>query len=838
MKTLIERILPVEEISEEAKKEKNGRAPTFELHYWWTRKPLVASRAAVLGALLPEDFDVQKFKRLLGLGKDKRAHNYNLEDLSADWGNLKEKYEEVWGTETPTVFDPFAGGGSIPFEALRMGCNAVANDYNPVAYLILRATLEYPKYGEELLKDVEEGLKWVFERAKEELEEFYPTHDKKDVAAYIWSWVASCPQCGFKNPLVGQWWLVRKEKKKLFLEPIVEGNELKLEIKSGEKAPEGTMSRGKGRCLRCGAVIPNAHIRKEMFENEEEMLLAVVLKNRKGKGYDLPNKEDLEAVERARKVLEEEWDAFVKEDLVPFEDIDERESPVGVYFKKWHRILNPRQLLLFATLIRLIREYAEKLRKEKDEGYAKAVATYLAFILGKHVDCNCRSATWHRTRELFGHIFTMRRPSIFWDHSEVNPFVNGSGTLISVSNAIKKSLKYSTKKLKTAKEIKTLNNSITRLNGKYDIIVTDPPYFDDVQYAELSETFYVWERRALKDFKPPMIENVEDLSVGGNRTKEYFEKLFRISCKKLNEMLTEEGILVMFFAHSSVDAWDFAVNALRKAGFWITQTWPVHTENPNNVLARGHASIMSSIIITARKRKEDKTGYIEEIREEVEKHLKKRLNEFWDYGLRGADLTVAAMGASLDILTQYSDIKSYTGELKVKDILKLVQRYVAQFILERFVGDTELDGATAFYVYCRFSDLGQMPYDTANLIAKSLDIDLKVLEKKGLIDSVKSGKAKGVKVLSYRERGELEEVRTLIDAVHRVMYAFEKGGLRAVESVIADLPYGPSEIRDVLRAFLYLDSSDVERQVAQQVLGSHITPEEGQVSIGDFERKK
>lgn len=342
MKTLIERILPVEEISEEAKKEKNGRAPTFELHYWWTRKPLVVSRAAVLGALLPEDFDVNEFKRLLGLGKEKRAHNYNLEDLSVDLDNLREKYKEVWGTETPTVFDPFAGGGSIPFEALRMGCNAVANDYNPVAYLILRATLEYPKYGEELLKDVEEGLKRIFERAKAELEVFYHKHDGKDVAAYIWSWVASCSQCGFKNPLVGQWWLVRKDKKKLFLEPIVEGEELKLEIKSGDKAPEGTMSRGKGRCLKCGAVIPNDHIRKEMFENEEEMLLAVVLKNKSGKGYSLPKEEDLEAVERARRVLEEKWDAFVKEDLVPFADIDERESPVGVYFKKWHRILNPR----------------------------------------------------------------------------------------------------------------------------------------------------------------------------------------------------------------------------------------------------------------------------------------------------------------------------------------------------------------------------------------------------------------------------------------------------------------------------------------------------------------
>ena len=492
--------------------------------------------------------------------------------------------------------------------------------------------------------------------------------------------------------------------------------------------------------------------------------------------------------------------------------------------------------MLFATLIKLIRGYVERLREEKDEEYAKAVATYLVFVLGKHINYNCRAVSWGRTVEKMMDVLASRGIPIMWDHTEVNPFVHGSGTLIRIINAIDKSLKYSAEKLKPVKRINNFNESITGLNGKYDIIVTDPPYFDDAQYAELSEFFYMWEKRALKEFNPPEIERAEDLSVGGNRTKEYFEKLFRIACKKLNGMLTEEGILVMFFAHSSVDAWDFVVKALRKANFRIAATWPIHTESLN-IANVGKESFQSSIVVVARKRKEDKTGYIEEIQEEMERHLKKRLQEFWDYGLRGADLTVAAMGASLDILTQYSEIKSYTGELKVKDILKLVQRYVAQFILERFVGDTELDGATAFYVYNRLNNLKQMPYDTANLIAKSLDIDLKDMEKKGLIDAVKSGKAKGVKVLSYREREKVGEVRTLIDAVHQVMYAFEKGGLREVESVIANLPYGPSEVRNVLRAFLYLDSSDVERQVAQRILDSHITPEEGQVSIGDFGRK-
>ncbi len=182
-RTLIETFLPVEEISEEAKSEKAGRAPTFEMHYWWTRKPLVTARAAVLGALLPSDYDINEFKRLLGLGMEKRAHNFDINPAQLE--KLRREYAKVWGTENPVVLDPFAGGGSIPFEAMRIGVDAISNDYNPVAYLIQKATLEYPrKYGEKLYKDVKKGLEWVFEETKKELEGYYPMHDGYPAAAF------------------------------------------------------------------------------------------------------------------------------------------------------------------------------------------------------------------------------------------------------------------------------------------------------------------------------------------------------------------------------------------------------------------------------------------------------------------------------------------------------------------------------------------------------------------------------------------------------------------------------------------------------------------------------
>ena len=321
--------------------------------------------------------------------------------------------------------------------------------------------------------------------------------------------------------------------------------------------------------------------------------------------------------------------------------------------------------------------------------------------------------------------------------------------------------------------------------------------------------------------------------VGGKRTNEDFEHLFSLACKKMHHNLENDGLLVMYFAHSSIKAWDFVLNSLKEAKFRITATWPIHTESQDNPIARGRASIMSSIVIVARKRKENKTGYVEEIKGDVEDHLKGRLQEFWDYGLRGADITVSAMGATLDILTQYSEIKSYTGEMTVKDILELVEVYVVEYILEKFLKNSDsLDSPTRFYTYCRLSELDGMSFDTANLISKSLNIDLKLLESNGNISSNTKGSKKGIKILKYDEREEIE-VKNLIDAVQLCMASYDKGGMRELESVLTDIPYSQSEVYNILESFKHLDSGDPEKQIALQILGksTDFNHEKGQSTL-------
>lgn len=837
-RTLIETYLPVEEISEEAKKEKNGRAPTFEMHYWWTRKPLVTARAAVLGALLPEDYDIVSFKKLMALGMEKRSHTYDINDDQRRLLSLD--IEKMWGKDKPTILDPFGGGGSIPFEAMRMGANVICNDYNPVAYLIQKATLEYPiLYSDKLYKDVEKGIEWIIENTQKEIGSFYPKHNEKSSLGYIWAWSVKCPTCGIETPLVGKWWLAQKNKN-IYVDPFIENGKIKYHIDIGKDVPEGTCSNGKGRCLSCGAVISNEIIKNQIYNDEKEILLAVILEGKRKKEYVLPSDQDIIALKNADLKVKSLWDKWVVENLVPLEEIpDDNRGSIWAkpYLQDWHKILNPRQKLLFITLIINIKMYVEILKQEHDMKYVEAVATYLSMLLEKEISRNSRLTYWDSGFEKTGHALASRGISMRWDHSEINPFEKGSGTLLSAKKSILKGLRYSIDKLNIPTSIHIIQKPISQLNEKVDLIITDPPYFDDVIYAELSEVFYVWEHKILGQFDfPEQVPKSEDMSAGGNRNTEIFQRLFNISCRKMHSILDDRGLLVMFFAHSSIDAWDFVLNSLRQSGFQITATWPVHTENTNNPIARGNASIMSSIIIVARKRKSDKSGFIEEIQEEVEQHLKKRLEEFWNYGLRGADMTVSAMGATLDVITQYSEIKSYTGEMNVKDVLELVQKYVSEYVLSKYIKSSSgLDGQTSFYLYSRLSGLDGMPFDTANLVSKSLNVNLKQFETDGLIESIKKGQSKGIRILKYNER-EINKKQSLIDVVQYIMIVFERSGISDVIKEMDESPFSREEITNVLEAMLSLPAEDVERKAAQRIvdqMGRYTPSKAGQQSIVD-----
>lgn len=848
-RTLIETFLPVDEISKESKEEKKPayHPPISDMKFYWTRKPLITARAAILGSIFPSDYPIDVFKNDIKLGNSARSHTYDFSEATRE--KSADFFKKQFHTNEVIICDPFAGGGSIPFEALRLGFNVYINDYNPLSWIILQGTLNYPSKVKNLEKQVEEIFKKFENDLSKKMLDLYPVHDGKIVTTYIYSWYVNCPHCQKQTPLVASWKLFvdRNGNNSIWLKPTVKNGTIQYSIETQGIEPEPTIKAKNGICIHCGGMIKNELIIKDIEKNLNYKMLCLVLEGREKKEFALPTETDLYAESKANLILKEKWNYLIDNDLIPIERITPNPSGIHNYFVYWNRLFNSRQLLLFSYFIEIIRNEIHHNIQNNEMLKAEICGIYLSFLLGKHLGINSRLSTYNAIGQNVASATSNKLNSIQWDHTEINPFSNSSGSLKVIKKYILSGIKYANKNLMDKNSNISIFNESTisfNPNKKFKLIVTDPPYKNDVPYGEFSDFFYVWESRALnKSFfninpviintETPKIEEIDESLI---RSEKFFERSFRLAINNLSDILDDDGILTLFFAHSSIEAWDFVIDALRSSGFRITATWPVHTEYSSNVLARGKASIKSSIIIVARKRKIEKTGYIEEINDEVKIHIMKRLDEFWNYGLRGADLTVSAMGATLDILTQYSTIKSYTGEMKIEHILKLVQGYVAQYVLNRYMNNVAtLDAATSFYLYTRLSQLEGMPFDTANLIAKSMNVDLKLFEKQGLIVTRKKGKYQGIMVLNYSSR-EINPKQSLIDCVQFIMTIYAKSGFSEVERELATIPFSRNEIKDVLEALLSLPTEDPERQVAQKILermgGSF--PQRGQTGLDNF----
>ncbi|MEM4541330.1 MAG: hypothetical protein QXP46_07510, partial [Archaeoglobaceae archaeon] len=335
-----------------------------------------------------------------------------------------------------------------------------------------------------------------------------------------------------------------------------------------------------------------------------------------------------------------------------------------------------------------------------------------------------------------------------------------------------------------------------------------------------------WHRRILGDlfekesryFKNEKVETAEELDVGGNRDKNFFNNLFIKTMQNIHGMLDDDGILVLFFAHKSPEAWYFVLEALRNAGFKITTTFPIHTESTENPIARGKKSVYHSLIISARKRKEDKVGIIEEILPDIEQKIYQRAEELEKYGIRGSDLLVASMGVVLEVLTSYSDIKSYSGKITAKNAIEIAQTMMAKYITRKTIGE-EADSVTTFYVYSRLNGMDTMDYDTANQFIKSLGLDEKDLEKSKIIKIRRERSRKSVILQDYYRGDSDIEIAgydtitgsSLIDWVHKALRAYTIEGMKGFDKVISESPYSRGAIIGVLKSLAKI-RADPERQ--------------------------
>ena len=819
-KRFIEESFPVKEVSEHSAREKNIRHGHIStLHIWWARRPLASSRATSYAALIPAPKNIEEWEKkrqfIIELCKWENSLNKAIIEKA------RRDILEANGGKPPRVLDPFAGGGAIPLEALRLGCETYAGEYNPVAVLILKCTLEYPqKYGEKLVKDVKKWGEWVLEEAKKEIGRFYPP-DKSGYfgegegaipVGYIWARTIKCenPSCNAEIPLMRQFWLAKKSNKKVALYPYVEGKEVKFKIvgdgyekmPSGFDPSKGTVKGAVATCPVCGHVIEAKNVRKQFQEGKAgQRMIAVVLhgKNRKGKFYRIATEEDMKAYREAEKYLEEkrqklmqEWgiDPVPDESLPPKETLGFRVQRYGMW--TWGSLFNSRQKLALITFVEKVRQAYEKMIDEGyDKEYAKAVVSYLGLGSTKFSTTSNNICRWNNDSEsIAGKPDQFGTLEMRWDYPEANPF---SGSTGSYQNHIKSIIDTNVNYIDLKNKVSVSQSSATELphhiypDNYFDAVFTDPPYYDNVPYSYLSDFFYVWLKRCLGDLYPDLFstpltpKSKEIVAYTHDKTweegKRFFEDMLKKSFQEIYRVLKPNGIATIVYAHKTTEGWETVINALLDSGLIVTASWPIETERKGRQRAQQSAALASSIYIVARKMEKKGTGWFNDVKEEIKKYLNEKMERLWKEGISGADYFISAIGSAIEVFGKYEKVMDYEGNVVRADkLLDFVRDVVADYALRQILEDGiagEISPLTKFYLLWRWSyGEAKVHFDDARKLASSTGVDLEKEWNKGFIVKEKEY----IRLLSAHERN-IDEIRgnELIDVLHKCLLLWREG---------------------------------------------------------------
>ena len=906
---LIERWLPIAQLGEESKRERRSMTalpPTYYLHVWWARRPLVASRAAILASLLPTDADQEKFMHILGIHGDPVATRRKIDAARRQGERFKGtaySYPRAFGyvpdlddrnwLETTlgdlpdnfTVLDPTAGGGSIPFEAIRLGAEAVANDLNPVSALIMRATLEWPSKYCDNLKSEFERLSERFVRTREErLAPCFPSEPTPDSIPtnFIWARTVTCPYCDGLLPLSPNWRLAPdgtgvKLKPQLGSGPGTKGRICCFEIvRSTKEQSSGTVSDGDATCpySDCGRVIRGDEIKAQARAGRmSEQLFTIVYKKRvvktlksgkRGKdrwvrGYRVPRLEDDNSAEILARLAKKlpVWEVF---DILPnesFPEVSNDDRPIQYGMPLWRDLFSPRQLLCHGTCVEVFREMLDADRESgKLNEVRQAAYGYLALSLDKLLNYNSRMSVWMSTREVVANTFNRHDFAFCWSHAEMVPLTVGLGYDWAIRQTAKcigelvtlvrpepnghagglldppDEKPHSPPPVTiTCKPGDSLDHIVDR---SIDVVVMDPPYYDNVMYAELSDFFYVWLKRTAGHVFPELFRRHltdKDNEAVANPAKfqgqkgarvlagrDYQERMAAIfaECRRV---LKADGVMTLMFTHKATGAWDALTKGLMEAGFAITASWPIHTEPESSLHIRNKAAAKTTIFMVCRPRKMElqvrENLYWEDIEPRVAGAVRERVHEFQDAGITGVDLYLASFGPALEEFSRHWPLKRGTPReipeerrrrrqhilfeeewdpyaATPEDALHTARREVKRWRLQQLThlkADADLDPATAFFVLAW--DAFEAPifaYDEALRLARAVGVDLerdvvgRLAQKKGsdlwLWDSAYRAAKGGL--------GPVDGSRGMIDAIHHASNMARIRSLAAAREMLED----------------------------------------------------
>ncbi len=883
---LIQEWLPIREISIECQRERGASSalpPLYFLHVWWARRPLIASRAAILSSLLPawkgnesklnewftsEDEYHRWFMSLLGIKGDvvaarektelamktgdrianpfeSRAFTTSLSENNTNM--LRQMLHHYSGIEYPSVLDSMAGGGSIPFEVLRLSLKAIATELNPVASVVLKGTLDYPFFwGQSLTYEIEQyGKEWL-KSITEALDKYYINPNKDEILlSYLWARAVPCPSTGKPVPLSPNWWLRLQPDDSVCVEPV---------FKDGAEAPQfiirrgtqkqleeryspgtGTVKRGNAVSPWSGDPVSSDYIKQCAQEGSMGAILyAVVVDRGKGRDFRDPSNEDLEGIRRAEMELKNKWVEWETRGLIPTEEYPEQSTdprPRVYGMRRWCDMFSPRQLLAQLTFLETLLELVPQMEKELGKEKADTVRTYLSFTLDKCAAYNCKNSRWHAQREVVAPQFERHDFSFKWSFVEMNMALRENVGFPWALSQVIDSYKGIANLLAPSRPMFPAGDIIPAkvkqcdarkldflADDSIDLVAVDPPYYDNVMYGELSDFFYVWLKRSVGDIysdwfshelvdksaeavaNPAQFKGVRGRDAKLQARRDYQIKMRRVF-RECARVVKPEGAMMVMFTHRQVDAWNELALSLLESGWGIATSWPVHTESEHSLHIARKNSARSTILLfcTPRGEQNNPTYWDESLRQKIRSTARERAASYYELGIKGVDLHLAVFGPVLSVLSQawpivHTHVDKETGEQQLfapEEALNLARSEVFSLRREQLIGKRPVrwDAVSEWYLET-WDTLGarEIPYD----YARRLCLDRGV-EEDEVLHRAKLVKRKGEQwvLLEPSERGSSSGIDAkaihfsrVVDAVQTAMLVLVEDGERACRGLL------------------------------------------------------
>ena len=811
---LIEVALPLEAINIASAREKSIRhGHPSTLHLWWARRPLAACRAVLFASLVDDpSSDPDRFPTPKAV-EDERTRLFGIIERLVLWENttneavLEEARAEIrrsTGGNPPPVLDPFCGGGSIPLEAQRLGLTAYASDLNPVAVLITKALIEIPpkfanrppvhpdarrgvgstgawKGAAGLAEDVRRYGAWMRDEAERRIGHLYPDArlpkdlggGRATVIAWIWARTVTCPNpaCGAQMPLVRSFALSTKKGKETWVEPVIDRTlkTVRFEVRTGRGTPPaGTVGRQGARCVVCASPAPLDHIRTEgRAKRMGAQLMAIACEGQRGRVYLPADPLHVQTAESAKP----EWGP---EELVttPSHDVD-RLPMYGM--PRWRDAFTPRQLVALTTFSDLVREAHERVLSDfesdgaPDDGvpfsaggtaataYADSVATFLGFAVDRSADFWCTLATWSAQpkNEIVGHAFGRQALPMTWDFGEINPFSASGGNFVG-------NLGYTAEALAAVpadypSTAVQADAAALRPRGFRVLVSTDPPYYDNIGYADLSDFFYVWLRRSIGPLYPELFGTVltpksaelvaAPYRFDGDQKKAdtHFENGLGTVFSRMREVTDPTFPVTVFYAFKQAESdeggtggevastgWETMLEGLLLAGFSIDGTWPIRTERIQG-LKSGVNALASSVVLVCRPRDTDvgittRKSFVASLKSEMPEALRTLQHG----NIAPVDLAQSSIGPGMAIFSRYGKVLEPDGSaMRVRTALALINQVLDELLTEQ-EGEFDADTRWAIAWYEQFG-LAEAAYGTAETLSKAKNSSVAGLVEAGIV---------------------------------------------------------------------------------------------------------